>query len=50
MIRKLKFVSKQRLNYLKWVTEIKKTQRPKWSDPEILSCYICEARYTLLSR
>jgi len=33
-----------------WCLSLKKSQRPIWVDPAILSCFICEGLFSLMER
>ena len=36
--------------YRKWIETLRLAQRPKWSDNEVASCFICEIEFSSFER
>mmetsp|Transcript_18088 Transcript_18088/g.13130 ORF Transcript_18088/g.13130 Transcript_18088/m.13130 type:complete len:223 (+) Transcript_18088:325-993(+) len=48
--KKLRFTCADAADFQDWIKEMKKTQRPKWTDPEADFCFICETKFSILKR
>ncbi|TNV72396.1 hypothetical protein FGO68_gene12906 [Halteria grandinella] len=48
--KRVKITCEKRTEFLLWIEELKKTQRPQWSDPSVQTCFLCESEFSTLTR